>query len=300
MVPPVPVDGIDARVQAMRSQAGFADTLSRAHRVVLLRGTPERAEAVAILSHDPTASFFVDEARWGTSMRDREWSLIKSALGEATTLSSVEKFSPAVAADFRAGAIVAVLLSTLLIIIYVWVRFGSFRYSFAAIVTTLHDCLVAVGLVAGAAILHRYSPTLAGILGITPFKFDLNLVAAVLTTLGYSLNDTIVVMDRIRETKGKLPYASRKVINDAINQTLSRTIITSGTTVIAVVALYILGGEALRVFSYTMLIGIIIGTYSSIAVAAPLVWVRSADKTLPPATPAKPGQRVGQRPALPA
>jgi SecD/SecF fusion protein len=126
-------------------------------------------------------------------------------------------------------------------------------------------------------VIYRQFPDFARTFGILPFKIDLNVVAAVLTILGYSLNDTIIVMDRIRENRGKLPYASRKVINDAINQTISRTIITAGTTFLATMVLYIVGGEGVRVFAYTMLIGILVGTYSSIAVAAPLLWVKAVD-----------------------
>ena len=147
----------------------------------------------------------------------------------------------------------------------------------AAIVCTLHDCLVAIGFVALATVVYRNYPEIAGPLNILPFKIDLNVVAAVLTILGYSLNDTIIVMDRIRENRGKLPYASRKVINDSINQTFSRTIITAGTTFMATMVLYCIGGEGVRVFAYTMLVGILVGTYSSIAVAAPLLWVKAVD-----------------------
>ncbi|MEN0019454.1 MAG: protein translocase subunit SecDF, partial [Planctomycetota bacterium] len=90
--------------------------------------------------------------------------------------------------------------------------------------------------------------------------------------IGYSLNDTIIVMDRIRENRGRLPYATDKVVNLSINQTISRTVITSGTTLLALMILYTSGGEGVRGFAYAMLIGVGIGTYSSIAVAAPLVW----------------------------
>ena len=162
-----------------------------------------------------------------------------------------------------------------------WVRFGSFRYSIAAIVTTLHDCLVAIGMVALATELYYHAPGLAGALKLSPFKFDLNLVAAVMTILGYSLNDTIIVLDRVRENRGRLPYASRRVINDSINQTISRTVMTSGSTLLAVLILYWYGGDGVREFAYTMFIGILIGTYSSIAVASPLVWVRAADRSEP-------------------
>ncbi len=267
---------IEQRLADARRKSEFADTGNRVWEVRVIKGTDSAATAAVILVRDSEVSFS-EKKRWESELRDREWSLTTAALTQAQTLAEVQSFSPAVAGTFRAQAIIAVLLSTLLIVIYVWVRFNSFRYSAAAIVCTLHDCLVAIGFVALATVLYRNFPDFARTLGILPFKIDLNVVAAVLTILGYSLNDTIIVMDRIRENRGKLPYASRKVINDAINQTVSRTIITAGTTFLATMVLYLVGGEGVRVFAYTMLIGILVGTYSSIAVAAPLLWVKAMD-----------------------
>jgi SecD/SecF fusion protein len=106
---------------------------------------------------------------------------------------------------------------------------------------------------------------------------DLNMIAALLTITGYSLNDKIIILDRIRENKGKLPYASYKVINDSINQTLSRTFITAGTTLFSTIVLYIYGGEGIRGFAYAFTLGVFIGTYTSI-VSSPLVWSRKQDK----------------------
>jgi SecD/SecF fusion protein len=102
------------------------------------------------------------------------------------------------------------------------------------------------------------------------------MVAALLTIAGYSLNDTVVVMDRIRENRGKLPHATRSVINDSINQTFSRTIITGTTTVASCIILYVVGGEGMRAFAFALLAGLIVGTYSSVAVAAPIVWSRKS------------------------
>ena len=100
------------------------------------------------------------------------------------------------------------------------------------------------------------------------------MVAAMLTVAGFSLNDTIIIMDRIRETKGKLVHASADIINSAINQTISRTVITSGMTLLSGIILYIFGGEGVRPFAFALTVGIGVGTYSSIAVAAPIVWSR--------------------------
>lgn len=274
--PAVSLAELNDRLASTREKTEFADIGARPHELRVIDGADSAVKTAVILVRDPEVSF-QDRKRWETELRDREWGVVSAALTQAQTLAEVQSFSPAVASSFRAQAITAVILSTLLIVIYVWVRFNSFRYSLAAIVCTLHDCLVAIGFVALATIVYDWNPGLAGKLGILPFKIDLNVVAAVLTILGYSLNDTIIVMDRIRENRGKLPYASRRVINDAINQTISRTIITAGTTFLATMVLYIVGGEGVRVFAYTMLIGILVGTYSSIAVAAPLLWVKKMD-----------------------
>ena len=267
---------LKTRLEATRKKSEFADIGARQWELRVVAGTQSAVTSAVVLVRDAEVRY-EDRKRWESELRDREWAIVSAALTRTETLAEVQSFSPAVASSFRAQAITAVILSTLLIVIYVWVRFNSFRYSLAAIVCTLHDCLVAIGFVALATVVYRHYPGLAGSLGILPFKIDLNVVAAVLTILGYSLNDTIIVMDRIRENRGKLPYASRKVINDSINQTFSRTIITAGTTFMATLVLYIVGGEGVRVFAYTMLVGILVGTYSSIAVAAPLLWVKAVD-----------------------
>ncbi|MGQ0627025.1 MAG: protein translocase subunit SecF, partial [Phycisphaerales bacterium] len=210
------------------------------------------------------------------------------ALTTSTTGSSGESFDASIARTFMMSALYAVLLSAFLVVIYIFVRFNSLRYSMAAIATTLHDCLVAIGAIAVAGVICTAAPSLAAKIGLLPFKVDLNVIASVLTILGYSLNDTIIVMDRIREKRGKLPWASRAIINDAINQTISRTMLTGGTTLMASIVLYFAGGEAVRAFAYALMVGVGVGTYSSIAVAAPIVWVRRADSAASGTTPSLP------------
>lgn len=268
---------IEDRITQARTKTEFAEAAGRAVRVLVIEGTDESVRTAVVLVQDRGLSHFDDEPRWNENVRDREWALIQTALTETQTLASVQNFGSSIAATFRANAITAVLISGLLVVVYIWVRFGSFRYSAAAIATTTHDCFVAIGMVGAAAWVYHEYPDVAAKLMILPFKIDLNVIAAILTILGYSLNDTIVVMDRIRENRGKLPYASREVINASVNQTLSRTIITGGTTFISCIVLYLIGGEGVRVFAYTMIIGIVVGTFSSIAVAAPLVWSSKAD-----------------------
>jgi SecD/SecF fusion protein len=279
--PPATLQSLRDRLDLMRAQQDFSQTLAREREVIVLAGDDEAVEAAAIVVADPGLSYFDDEQAWREDMAQVEWRLVREALTRASTPAQVQSFSPAIAQTFRAQAIIAVLLSFLLIVIYIWVRFGSVRYSMAAIVALMHDVLTVIGLIALAEIVYDFdaTATLARSVGVMPFKIDLSLIAAILTIVGYSLNDTIIIMDRIRENRGKLDYASRTVVNLSINQTISRTVITSGTTLLSVLLLYLFGGEGVRAFSFALLIGVIIGTYSSIAVASPLVWSRRADRS---------------------
>ncbi|MFT5424545.1 MAG: SecD/SecF fusion protein [Phycisphaerales bacterium] len=271
---------IEQRLDQMRSKSDFSSTLQRRHEVRVLRGSPEEVKAAVVLVADDGVGFFENEDAWRAGVEAKEWRLLSEALTKPTTAASVQSFSSVIAEQFKGQAVVAVLLSLLLILLYIWVRFGSVRYSMAAIVTLTHDVLTAIGLIALAEIAHDSEAIghYASKLGIEPFKIDLNMIAALLTIIGYSLNDTIIIMDRIRENRGRLPSASARVINLSINQTISRTVITSGTTLVAVLILYTVGGSGVRAFSFTLLIGIVVGTYSSIAVAAPLVWSGKSGK----------------------
>ncbi|MDK9694968.1 MAG: protein translocase subunit SecF [Siculibacillus sp.] len=179
---------------------------------------------------------------------------IKSTLGDGYEYRKVETVGPRVSADLRRDGIIAVVVSLALVLIYLWFRF-EWQFAIGAVLTTIHDIVLTLGLIS--------------VVGI---GFDLPVIAAILTIVGYSLNDTVVIYDRIRENLRKykkMPLA--ELIDASINQTLTRTIRTSTTTILAVGALLVFGGEALRGFNFTMLAGIIIGTYSSIVVSAPLL-----------------------------
>jgi len=141
----------------------------------------------------------------------------------------------------------------------------------------VHDVCITLGAVTGCYLLLTSIPFVANALLLGDFKIDLAMIAAFLTIIGYSLNDTIVVFDRIRENRGKQTMLTTKMINNSLNQTLSRTILTSLTTFIVVLIMYIWGGAGLRGFTFAMLIGIIIGTYSSIAIAATILMIGSKD-----------------------
>lgn len=167
---------------------------------------------------------------------------------------SVDFVGPRVGSELRADGLKSIGLAMLLIMIYIAFRFSS-RFAPGAVVAVLHDLIIT-----------------AGIFVILGYEFDLRILAALLAILGYSLNDTIIIYDRIRENIER--RSSRDlptVLNESVNQTLSRTVLTSGTTLIAVLALAVLGGEVIRPFALAMLIGVFVGTYSSIYIAAPIL-----------------------------
>ena len=277
------LESIERRLDLTRRKPDFSDLLGRESEIIVLEGTSDAVESFALVSIEEGLTYFDNQDAWRSEIAQREWDLVRAALTTSTDALSVQNFSPAIAENFRATAIAAVVLSLMLILIYIWVRFGSVRYSGAAIAALTHDVLTAIGLIALAEIVYDTEALrgFAQALLIEPFKIDLNLVAAMLTIIGYSLNDSIVIMDRIRENRGKLSYASKEVINQSITETVSRTVITSGTTLMAILILYIFGGQGVRAFSFALLVGVFIGTYSSIAVAAPLVWSRKKDRSEP-------------------
>lgn len=270
--PPPTRASLESRLQYMRSDPAYSsDALRREHILVVLDGSDAAVRSAAVVVHDPRYSAFEDVDNWRVKLAGHEWRIVRDALTVPTVLAGVNSFSPSIAASFRAQAILAILLSFVLISIYVWVRFGSVRYSLAAVIPLIHDTLVSLGLVAMAEIIYEHVPGAAA-LGIRPIKIDLGMVAAIMTIIGYSLNDTIVILDRIRENRGKLAYVSKEVINDSINQTMSRTIVTAGTALVSLLVLFFFGGEGVASFAYTMICGMIVGTYSTIAVAAPIVY----------------------------
>ena len=167
---------------------------------------------------------------------------------------NVDIVGPLVGAQLRRQALLAVLYSLAGMLIYLWFRFEMI-YGVAAVVAVFHDTLITVGA-----------------FSLTNQEISLTVIAAILTLVGYSMNDTIVVFDRIRENVKLLRReALSEIVNKSINQTLSRTILTSGLTFLTVLSLYLFGGEVLHGFSFALVIGILIGTYSSIAVAAPML-----------------------------
>ena len=166
----------------------------------------------------------------------------------------VENVGPKVSSELLESSIIAISLALTAMLFYIWVRF-EWQFSVGSIIALLHDVVITLG-----------------IFSVLSLEINLSIIAAVLTIVGYSMNDTVVIYDRIRENLSKYTKISiSDISNLSINETLARTIITSVTTLLALISIYILGGEILRGFSFAMILGVIIGTYSSIFVAAPIL-----------------------------
>jgi SecD/SecF fusion protein len=184
------------------------------------------------------------------------------SLNNPYTILRTQKVGPTIADDIKSSAIWAILISCALMFMYIFIRFRRWQFGLGAVVALLHDVLVVL------SIFTIFN-------GILPFSLEIDqaFIAAILTVMGYSMTDTVVVFDRIREFVGVHHHAKdqRKVINDALNATLSRTINTSLTIFFVLLAIFIFGGEVIRGFTFALLIGIVIGTYSSICIATPVV-----------------------------
>lgn len=220
------------------------------------------------------------EQEW-TQFVENETARVLQATERETSLPRVVQIDPFVGSEARTRAIISIVLSLAAIVAYIWLRFGTLRFGLAAIVALFHDVAIGLGAVAVSGFLAH---TLFGqALLIGDFRINSTIIAAVLTLVGYSLNDTIVIFDRIRENRRKVQLTARSV-TDSLNQTLSRTIITGLTTLLVVAVMYIFGGTGLRGFNFVILIGLIVGTYSSIGIAAPMLLVglgRQQEKAKP-------------------
>ena len=181
-----------------------------------------------------------------------------------------ETIGETVAGETRTLAVVATVASWIIINVYLWFRFKSLSYGLAAIIAVVHDVLITLGAIAVTYWLATI-PGVSRFLLIEQLKIDLPMIAAFLTLIGFSVNDTIVIFDRIREIKGKSPVLTAQTINDAVNQTLSRTILTSLTAWLVVVILYIAGGEGLHGFAFALVVGFLSGTYSTVYIASPIL-----------------------------
>ena len=177
---------------------------------------------------------------------------------------------PTISDDLKRGAVKATIFAILIIFVYILIRFRDWRYSAGTIVALLHDVLVTLAVF---SFFRKIVPF--------PLEIDQHFIAAVLTVIGFSMNDTVIVFDRVREYAKQMKGVSKgTIINKAINDTLSRTIMTSLTVFLTILILFIFGGEVTRGFAFAMLIGVVTGTYSSIFVAAPILVDLAKDKPL--------------------
>ena len=216
------------------------------------------AQKVLTARHGSTIFSSWDQIAAVDGVTDATMSLLqsKASLGHIAVLST-ESVGPQIGGELKTKGILAIVFSLIGMGLYIWYRF-ELRFGIGALVAVFHDLLIVLGLF--------------GLLG---FEFTLSTIAAFLTLVGYSVNDTVVIFDRVRENMRRfrrMPLVD--LMNKSINQTLSRTLITSGTTLMVVGCLYVLGGDVIRGFAFVLLIGVVVGTYSSIFVASPfaLLW----------------------------
>ncbi|MBI1367757.1 MAG: protein translocase subunit SecD [Planctomycetes bacterium] len=272
--PPESAQALYARIKSMRLQPDFEQMQFRPFRVIGIAPDKDNPKvftsAIVVTPPSEHASYFEDPGSWEKFAGD-EWKVVHEGLVREKSLDKVSNFTPTVATTMVNNAIVALILSLLAIIVYIWFRFGSLRHGLAATAALFHDVIITLGLVAISGFI--YDNVLGHVLLLDPFRINMAMIAAVLTIIGYSLNDTIIVFDRIRENRGKLAVATPAIITDSINQTVSRTVITSGTTFLAVFMMYLFGGDGVHGFTFAMTVGVIVGTYSSIAIASPLLLI---------------------------
>ena len=180
--------------------------------------------------------------------------LIRSNLGDDITIQRTEIVGPKVSSELIQKGIIAIVIAVFLMLFYIWIRF-EWQLSIGAVTALIHDVIITMG-----------------IFSLLQIEFNLSIIAALLTIIGYSMNDTVVVYDRIRENLRKYKQMNiYELINQSLNETMSRTLLTSVTTLLALFSLYFLGGEVLRGFTLAMIIGVFIGTYSSIFIASQMI-----------------------------
>ena len=273
---PLVVADFERRLREIGLQVQFEQYSTRDSKVFPLGKPSKRADGetgyrrFAVLSVDELLLYEDDAVQWTESLARPLLEQVEAALGSEKSLSKVISFLPQIAQQTKNSAIFAIVVAFAAIVAYLWLRFGTKEYGLAAIVALVHDVTVTLGLVALSH--YVYASVFGKALLLTDFKIDLSMVAAILTVIGYSLNDTIVVFDRIRENRGRIGSLNSSLINNSLNQTLSRTVLTSTTTFLVVFILYVWGGKGVHGFSFALLIGVVVGTYSSLGVATPLLY----------------------------
>jgi SecD/SecF fusion protein len=261
------------------------DGMSREALQEALRGALVKAGHAAVQPELSNPNY-----RPGSVARFKEWNVRFVGLDQNAVQSMLEQLQQdmsttplfplantiggRVSANMQLQAMYAVGISLLGVVAYLWLRFQRVTYGVAAGVAVVHDVLVTIGMMALSAYIVQQIPAVASFLKLEAFQINLTIVAALLTIIGYSLNDTIVTFDRLREIKGKSPRLTSDMVNSSVNQCLSRTILTATTVFIVVVILYFFGGEGIHSFAFAFLVGVVAGTYSTVYIAAPvLLWL---------------------------
>ena len=236
----------------------------------VLASSSQPVKSFVYVSAEPEAGFRELSVEERTRFVENEKAKVLAATRLETSLPRVNQISPSVGGEARARALIAIVLSLAALLAYIWFRFGNLRYGLGAVVTLFHDTCATLGAV---TVCTYIAGTFIGqVLRIGDFKIDLTMIAAFLTLIGYSLNDSIVIYDRIRENRRKGTLTAQ-IINNSINETLPRTLLTGVTTLLVVLTMYIFGGSRLRGFNFAMIFGLIVGTYSSVAISAPILLI---------------------------
>lgn len=273
--PKLKQEDIEARLEQVRLQPQTGNAGTSQYRQIDVQVFEDTGDAI-ILTSDPNASWdavdAIKQEQWTAELAKPTWSAVQLAIHNPAKLQRITNFNPQVAGEMQRDALVALVLSLIVVMAYIWLRFGNLKYGTATVAAMLHDTILVVGFVGMSHYLGQLT-FFREFLLIEPFRVNLTLVAAVLTVMSYSMVDTIVVFDRIRENRGKFGHLDATVINDSVNQTLSRTLLTVFTTTMSVFVMYVIGGPGIHGFTFVMLIGILIGTYSSFAIAAPILLI---------------------------
>jgi SecD/SecF fusion protein len=293
--PPLKPDEIRTRIehQRLQPQAGEAQMqASRDFAIASPNGPVEPTATAVVLVADPTIPYDKDKGKWTASLAGPAWDLVKAAIYQPAQFDKVNSFNAQIAGDTERDALTALVLSLVIILAYIWLRFGNLKYGNATVIAMLHDTIMVIGAIGLAHLLFNTNAlhAIATALLLEPFRINLTLVASILTVMSYSMIDTIVVFDRIRENRGKYGHLDRNVVNNSINQTLSRTLLTAGTNVITVFVMYVFGGPGIHGFTFVLLFGILVGTYSSIAIAAPILLISRQEQKKDAAS----GRNVGR------
>jgi len=271
---------LDQRLKDLQFKPNMRDVAFYPYEILgadLLKPEPDKAlKEFVYVSLPPEAGLRELSPDEWERFEANEKTRVEAAASMAESLPRVTQIDPSVGGEQKKLALIAIFLSLSAIVGYIWVRFGDLRYGLAAIAALVHDVCITLGAVTACSYITGHA--IGDLLLIGDFKINLAMIAAFLTLIGYSLNDTIVVFDRIRENRHKAQLTAQTITN-SINQTISRTLLTSFTTFIVVLIMYIFGGEGLRGFTFAIGFGVIVGTYSSIAIAAPILLIGKKTNT---------------------